>query len=477
MKHVVIRFSLIALIVFQACERFVDVDPPIDQLVKKKVFDSNENAAAAMTGLYGTLMRQDLSLSYYLPLYTGMYSDELEYKQSSVPLMSLYNYNQDPREAPSNNIWSSLFNLIYQANAILEGLSQSRVSEAVGRQLRGEALFMRAFCYLYLLQLYGPVPVVTATDYTVNSRMPRAPATEAYARIREDLLESRTLLTEKYVAANATTVTAERIRPNVFTVQALTARTALLTGEWKNAEDAASAVIASNLYQLEAVPVVFKRTSREVIWQLELPLATTLYNTYEANNFIMTYPPIPVSPFRSSTLSPLLTRSFDTTDLRGKQWIGSFTNVSVTPNVRYLFPAKYKSRTSAPVDEYTTPFRLAEMYLTRAEARAQQDNLSGAISDLDRIRQRAGILPIAGSMPGIGKAALLDSIMIERKRELFTEWGLRWFDIRRSPNFSRIMQAVLAQKGITWDARRQLWPIPQNDIVNNNQLVQNESYQ
>ena len=75
--------------------------------------------------------------------------------------------------------------------------------------------------------------------------------------------------------------------------------------------------------------------------------------------------------------------------------------------------------------------RLAEQFLIRAEARAMQGDLEGAIADLDMIRGRAGLPLIADINAGISKEELLTSILEQRKKELFTEWGHRWLDIKR----------------------------------------------
>ncbi len=80
------------------------------------------------------------------------------------------------------------------------------------------------------------------------------------------------------------------------------------------------------------------------------------------------------------------------------------------------FPFKYKIGTQdAQVNEYLTVFRLAEQYLIRAEARAQQNNFSGAVDDLNAIRHRAALSNTTAST----KDEVLSEILSERKREFF----------------------------------------------------------
>jgi hypothetical protein len=100
------------------------------------------------------------------------------------------------------------------------------------------------------------------------------------------------------------------------------------------------------------------------------------------------------------------------------------------------------------------------MYLTRAEARAQQNNLTGALADLNVIRSRAGLAPSIA----VTQADILTAIIKERRLELAHE-GQRFFDQRR-----------VNQTGIT-QTFRNLFPIPQAEILTSNGVVtQNPNY-
>jgi len=119
---------------------------------------------------------------------------------------------------------------------------------------------------------------------------------------------------------------------------------------------------------------------------------------------------------------------------------------------------------------------LGEQCLIRAEARAQQGNLNGAISDLDIIRKRAGLPLIANTNPGISQSVLLTAILHERQVELFTEWGHRWLDLKRTNNVDGVMNTVTTQKGGTWNSDWQWYPITLSELQTAPNLVQNEGY-
>jgi len=113
--------------------------------------------------------------------------------------------------------------------------------------------------------------------------------------------------------------------------------------------------------------------------------------------------------------------------------------------------------------EYDIVLRLAEQYLIRAEARAKQNNLTGtgsAIIDLNVIRNRAGLSDTTITV----QENMLNAILLERRKELFTEWGHRWFDLKRTGKIDAVMQAYAPVKGTTWESYKSLYPIAQKQI-------------
>ena len=113
--------------------------------------------------------------------------------------------------------------------------------------------------------------------------------------------------------------------------------------------------------------------------------------------------------------------------------------------------------------------RLAEIYLIRAEARAHQNNIAGAQSDINAIRGRAGLANTAAA----DQNSLLLAIEKERKLELFTEWGHRWFDLKRTNRSDAVLGPV---KAPGWQSTDALYPIPFTEIQNNRNVTQNPGY-
>lgn len=442
-----------------SCKKLVTVDPPADQLTTASVFANDESATAAVRGIYSEIMKNNNYIGNgALSVYPGLTADEIV-RTSVNSTDDVFANNSIPASSfiLLTNLWQKAYFHIYQANAVLENLAGATgISNATKNLLAGEVKFIRAFFHFYLTNLFGAVPVVAATDYTANAAVQRVDSAAVYGQIIRDLTEAQGLLSVTYPSA-------ERVRVNKWAAAALLARVYLYLGDWVNAENTAGAVINSGAYQLAGLNSAFLPSSTETILQF-LPAITQIFNTSEAFSFL----PSSATVRPPYMLTDYLLTAFEAADGRKGAWTKSVT----ISGVNYTYPYKYKVRTGtagAAKSEYNVVLRLAEMYLIRAEARAQQGNPSGAQADLNTIRTRAGLSNTAAA----DKAVLLTAIEKERQAEFFCEWGHRWFDLKRTGRAN----AVLAlQKSPNWQPTDVLYPVPQNEILLNPQLTQNPGY-
>jgi len=463
-RNFVIKNIIVMVLIICAlgCKKLIDLDAPKTQIASSSVFKSNSTATSALLSIYS-----QININYPLPLYldeyTGLSSDEFTNYGSSQPKADLYRNNLLAKDGATLP-WSSLYNFIYQANAIIEGLeSSTTISKPVKNQLLGESKFLRGYFYFYLTNLYGNVPLITTTDYTKNAAAGRVSSDLIYAQIVTDLNESQSLLSNNWVDASDTTATNERIRPTKWAAAALLARTYLHMGLWQKAKDASDLVISNtNQFGLESLDNVFIANNREAI--LQVPPSSTSGYTWEGSTFILTN-----GPGTGITLSDQLMNSFEPNDNREVNWVG--TNSFQGKN--YYYPFKYKVKSgSPPSTEYTVLLRLAEQYLIRAEAEAQLNDLMNATKDLNVIRNRAGLSnTTAGTQP-----ELLNAIQHERQVELFSE-GFRWLDLKRTGSIDAVMGAITPLKnGGTWQSFQQYYPIPPKDALKDYNLVQTPGY-
>lgn len=445
------------LLLMISCRKFVEIAPPLTQAETETVFSNEAAAVSAVAGLYSQMELSPLQIANGgVTIYTGLSSDEIFNVSPNADLDPFRTNSIDATNSTGiySRLWSAAYTKIYQINSIIEGLAGSHIlPDAVKKQLTGEMKMVRAFHYFYLVNLFGDIPLIITTDYQTNSSMARTPQSEVYLQIIADLSDAQTLLQPDYPAPN-------RGRPNKYAATALLSRVYLFQKNWKKAEEEATLVINASPYHLETdLKNVFLNSSPEAIWQL-IP-ASTRINTAEGNTFIPTSPT--VRP--SYGITSFLLNAFEANDARKQDWLGS----SVVNGVTYYYPYKYRIKSDPVGTEYYVMLRLAEQYLIRAEARVEQNNLPESRSDINKIRNRAGL----SNTTAVTKADLLLAIEHEKQVELFAEWGHRWFDLKRTNRADVILGA---EKAPDWQSTDSLYPIPLQELQKNPFLNQNPGY-
>jgi len=232
----------------------------------------------------------------------------------------------------------------------------------------------------------------------------------------------------------------------------------MLQGKYAEAEQAALAIIGSPQYQFEAdINEVFHNSGPHILWQI--PPQYTGDSTQEASFYYFEN-----GPPSAYALTDGLLSTFDPGDLRRALWI---SEVNAGGQLWYR-PNKYKNLSGNNTNEYSIVFRLEEVYLLLSEAMAMQDKLSEALPYLNATRARAGL---SGVQPAT-REALVQEILAEKRREFFTEQGIRFMDLKRTGTLG-ILDGVKPY----WSAYKSVWPLPQGELLLNPNLApQNEGY-
>lgn len=445
------------VLVASSCKKFLSVKTPDQYTSQPSQLKTDSDANAATVGIYEQLSGTTFGFSSgqrSIAVLCGLYSDELKNFSAVPEVIEFYSNSILTTNAINGTLWSDLYKMVYQCNSLLEGLNNnSSITPSLKSQLNGEAFFFRAYFYFYLVNLYGGVPLALSTNYVVNDSLSRSSVNEVYGQIRSDLHAAVSLLSDRYVGNG------ERIRANRSAAAALLSRTSIYDGDFSECITSATSVISrQSQYQLCLQPdQVFLKNSNEAI--LQLKPVTPGFNTGDAEAFILPRNPMLVA------LQESLVNAFDTIDSRKGSWIGTY----VSGSNLYFYPFKYKKRKFEGVSEYLMMLRLSEVYLNRAEAYTRLGQIDGALADLNMIRARAGLPPDSAR----GQEDLLKAIYTERRRELFTEWGHRWFDLKRTGMADSVMTAM---RGSAWRESAQLFPIPETEIALNPHLIQNPGY-
>lgn len=452
-----IFFVFLGLLIV-SCSEFLEVELPPDQLTADLIFKDDQLAKSAMAGVYRSIEEKGFltGSSMGISAYMGCYADELTaHETTNSNLVQFYRLTLNPQANLIKTLWNDTYNQVYSINRIIEGMSgSSNVSIDVNNRLTGEAYFLRALLHFYLTQSFGNVPYIKTTDYRINAVAAKVKTDEVSRMALEDLNTAERLLPEQ-LAAGA------RVRPTKMAVYALKSRIHLYLKDWDQAILFSSKVISNGSYACETdLSKTFKKESRSSIWQLEPAIAGS--NTKQGTLFILV-----AAPPTQLSLTTSFFNSFEPQDQRKTSWIGTIKDAQQN---NFYYSYKYKQNTvTSTTQEHSVILRVEEQFLIRAEAYIKKQMIQEGLSDMNLIRNRVG-LP---SLSTVDSQALLVAVMNERNHELFTEFGHRFFDLKRSNELNTVMQVVKAN----WKAIYQNLPLPESELLlNPNLLPQNDGY-
>ena len=455
MKKLYIIYLLGALLM-ASCENLIEVDDPSNQLGTSQVFEDSRTAHAALTGLYASLRdRSVLTGGSYIgigPLLAS-YADDLDcyyYDQNGVADISR-NLQQETNST-IESIWETTYQQIYYANAIIYGVQHSTaLSDEDKNRLQGEAILLRSLLYYHLQELFGDVPYTASTDYEYNRNLGKTESSDLLNQLVTDLTTAIAFLDDDYRNA-------ERIYPNRKVAELLLARIHLIQEEWVLAEQTASDILQSPLYAFQNdIQEVFHKSGSHILWQLKPK------NNGDATSEAIFYYFTDAAP-NSYALTEDLVNTFSDDDLRKQSWI---TGISFNDEFWYR-PDKYKNLAGTNTNEYSVVFRIAEVYFIISESLIKQNRFDEALPYLNAIRERAGLT----AFTSLSGDAIITELLAEKRREFFTEFGHRFFDLKRLGK----LDELLATKP-NWEAYKSVWPLPQNEmLLNTNLYPQNSNY-
>jgi len=445
MKSLKYIFSIGLITVLSACEKFLDVKPLESISDTQTIFDK-ASAETAIRGVYSALSNG----SYYGTTFQSigyLSGDNIQWTGSQSQVQEFINHRVNADNSTIAGAWTAIYRTINRANNIIAKVptvTDPQLTEALKNQIVGEAHFIRALAYFDLARTWGGVPLITKPTAapTENRGIKRSSQTETYAQVLKDLETAEPLLP----------ATTDRYRATRKTVWALRSRYHLYLKEWAKAEEYASKVITDSNYRLLKPYNSFfandVRGTQESVFEI-------FYSANETNSHRGQWQPqsnggtrqwAPNDVFVALANDPLVGGNRSTLVAKDNQnrWYG---------NLYYRTPAA----------DPTYVIRIAELYLIRAEALAQQNKLTETAADLNAIRDRAGLQATTATT----KDELLLAIENERRIEFALE-PHRWFDLVRTGRAAAVLNVT--------DPNRLLLPIPAGELLTDKALEQNPGY-
>ena len=436
--------AILAIFLFSGCGDRLDLEP-LDFVSPEVALGNDQGVKTALIGAYDHLsgfwswigVLPELYSASGDIVFTGSAPGPKEILQKEISTQNGYVYGE----------WANCYRAINQCNAILESIGN--VDEDDQAQIEAEARFIRAASYFELINSFGRtwvdgdpdqnlgVPLVTASTKSLeNLEAPRVTVSEVYEGIVNDLEFARNNLPE-----------INGPRATIYAASALLSRVYLQQEDYAAAETAATDVIESGRFLLlEDYAEVFNRSgnTKEDIFTIEV----TAQDGF--NSYIDFYAGVNAGGSGQIAINDSHMERYDTSDQRAQLFY--FDNLGVRRTGKW--------RDNESMDGNINIIRLAEMYLTRAECRFRDNDLPGALEDINEVRSRAGA-------PLFEEANLsLEDILNERYLELCFE-GHLLRDIKRTKRNIG---------DISFDDPRMVFPIPQREMDLNGMLVQNPGY-
>jgi starch-binding outer membrane protein, SusD/RagB family len=466
MKRSIIIISLFALLL-AGCNSFLD-EKPQQSIDANIALTTGDNVRLALTSSYVNirnaygqqlLMSADLMADNGEIFFQGTFLEPLETIGKNLVASSVW-----PRDA-----WQDFYKGIYICNQVLSHMDV--VAETDRPQIRGEALFLRGMCYFDLARFYAPayqpegannsdaVPLLIETDDIMYPS--RNTVAQVYDRAQTDLEESVSLLSPD-----------EPFFANKYAALAILSRLYLTKELWAKAAEAANEIIGSGKFTLSATPFEafnHKEDTPEDVFTFKANNDENLGSIDGTGNAGMSafYASTDVTGRSDFAMNNVVFELYEPNDLRGKLQTGLDEN-SAAADIKSMFYYGFGADNSGGIfcakwldyAQNMTFVRLAEIYLTRAEANFNNGTEIGdsPINDIKAIRDRAGI-----STPG---AIDLDYIRHERVRELI-------FEGQRLHDYKRWKWPI---EDLTYDSPRLVFPIPQRERDVNVNLTQNAGY-
>lgn len=452
-KYIIFLLSL--TLVFTSCDDFLSVVPET-QLSSATFFKTENDFVQAVNAAYVPLRAYYNGPAWLLG---ELHSDNTFYMRNVLfgavensENLADFSVPVSNGTTPNTNVlaaWRGLYLTISRANQVLASIDLVQFNPESKNNVRGQALFLRAFSYFHLVRYFGKVPLhLSPVVDREGAALPLSEEAAVFDQIIKDLAEAIPLLPQKstQVAGRVTQGAARTLLGDVF----------IYRKRWSDAEQVLAPVISSGQYSLmPSYAMAFPKNSTnknnaESVFEIQFRegadgvQGTFLYqhlpyplNVAEVRALFNTTNPQPLDGQGNNIPTPDIINAYEAGDTRKDASITT-TIQSGRPGPNKITPIinKFKDNHAQHNNHGVNwpVYRYAEVLLLMAEALNEQGKTGDALGLLNQVRFRAGLL----SSPAAGQAQVREAIFRERRVELAFE-NKRWFDIMRTDRIQQII--------------------------------------
>jgi hypothetical protein len=424
---------------------------PQDALTGEQITNTSDGLSSLVNGLYA-IFKESSGNNCYLRQYYQMSdfaSDDIvcAYKTEDDLINSFRYKDRSAEKSNINYFWEMSYKIIYGANVAIS-MADLKGDDPLTNQLKGESYFLRAFATHNLVRFFAkPYSIANKLQPGViireskSDNMPEARATleDTYKYIISSLKTAESVMSEE--------MPSERNNDNhrfasIYSVWSMLSRVYLYKGELDSCILYSDKLINSGIFELETAdnfPGYFAdaKEGSESIWlipynliddQLNGSVASMIFN---GNNCW-------AEEGASSSILEDMGYGTSMVDI-DQRWKYIVTDAAVVKNgVNMFYISKFSGQNGSPTLSSPVMFRLAEIYLNRAEAYAKKADVANAVADLNTLLENRLIVPEGENIDdylydeaSITSGEILDVVLKERRIELAFE-GHRIFDLLRN---------------------------------------------
>lgn len=488
-KYIVIILVLINGILFTSCEEFLDLTP-ISEETSGNAYETTNQIEAALVGAYESFQ----SSEYYVwdnLLFQDVRSDNNYAGGDNPEIFQIDFLEINPNHTRIFTHWSNIYNAISKANLVMERvetITDPTLTEERRMQIKGEALFLRAYHYFTLVKMFGGVPLITNPTTSLNPEdvnIPRASVTEVYEQIIADLELALALLPDVYGndasvnkaratsgAANALAAKVIMQSPNPNYNEVLEHITAIENSAANyRLIDYNQLFDGNNYNNAESIIEVQYLGGNEGNFGPQLLLPPSISG--DAWRKFVTPSVDVVNAFDSEgdNIRKNASILFETVN-----WVDEYWGNTAGSSIPFGYKMKNANGFASADRQYL--LRFGDIVLLKAEALNELGQTAAAVAEVNKIRNRVS-LPNLTPAQQSSQEILRNTILKERRLELFLE-GHRWDDLVRNNQIISTMNNLVEidlrtgnPVNYNMTQAKILLPIPQQELDRNPALTQN----
>ncbi|NOT36321.1 MAG: RagB/SusD family nutrient uptake outer membrane protein [Saprospiraceae bacterium] len=477
MKTKIYFLALLSILFIASCDKDFLNTVPNTSINEKDAFTTPKQFLAHVNDMYSQLQNPNYYGGRYI-VFNEQRADEFGQNDGNAATGSaVWNQNVATTNEYINDVWAAAYRAINSANILLSQLEKTTViSDSLKKLYSGEAKFVRALCYLNLVQTYArpytvdksspgvPLRLIAITSSGFND-LARSSVEEVYIQMIKDLDEAETLLPISQSSSYYNTIRARKA-----SAIALKSRVYLNIARYDKVIEECSKIVSS------VAPFTYSNGSTSLA--LESNLSQVFTGSYTGSESIFSIafansttetPPSQFSLAFNYAVQPIIFMAKggilkDSVFLNSDDARSKLTGVSKSGGHKIL--QKFII-TTAPFRDYVPVMRYAEVLLNYSEALARNGNTLLSVEILNAIRHRSNSKYQFPSEATSSSDALINTILNERRIELLGE-GLRLQDLQRlGKNLPAKTGSIGTAPEVPVTAKNYIWPIPSGELSTN----------